>query len=60
MSTKRKTAVSLVQLANIDPAALENDQSVRTKALILSRQFTAMLESPMDRALGYVSKVCCI
>jgi hypothetical protein len=37
MFTKRKIAELLVQLANIDAAALENDQNMKTKALILSR-----------------------
>jgi hypothetical protein len=43
----------LVQLADIVPAALEGDQHVKTKALTISKQLTAFLDNPMNRATHF-------
>jgi hypothetical protein len=58
MTTENTTADLLAELAKIDAAALDNDPDVKTKALALSRQLTTVLESPMDRAVEYMFKVC--
>jgi hypothetical protein len=60
MATQRTTAEVLMQLANLNPAALEDDPNMKSKALALSRQLTAMLESPMEHAVEYAFKVCYI
>jgi hypothetical protein len=57
MAHENKAADILKGLASIDPAILDSSQDEKERVLALSRELTSTLESPVDRAVGYIFKV---
>ncbi|KAH7386795.1 putative O-methyltransferase [Phaeosphaeria sp. MPI-PUGE-AT-0046c] len=56
MATELKAEGLLAQLAAINPTSLDSDPGQKMEALKLSKQLTAMLEAPVDRAVDYIFK----